>query len=191
MDIPSDPELLKSKRVELETLSDLITKKNEIENEIAAIIHRPALIGHTGEFIASIIFDIQLMESASHRAIDGHFRSGLLAGKSVNIKWYGKQERLLDITPNVIPDFYLVMTGPKSSLVSSRDRVRPWCIEFVYIFQTIDLCNQLSARNSKMGIATSIVKNLWDQAEIFPNSHSSILLLSSVQKELLGFFQQA
>ncbi|WP_442853014.1 hypothetical protein [Bacillus sp. UNC41MFS5] len=56
-------------------------------------------MGHTGEYIASKIFEIELVESTSNKGIDGFF-SGLLSGKSVNIKFYTKQECLLDITPN-------------------------------------------------------------------------------------------
>jgi len=49
-----------------------------------------------GEWIASKVFDIQLEDSAVAKAIDGRFRSGPLAGKTVNIKIYGKREGLLD-----------------------------------------------------------------------------------------------
>jgi hypothetical protein len=176
--------------IELEKLSELIQKKNQIENEIARIIQRPAQIGHVGEYIASIIFDIQLMESASNKAIDGFFRSGLQVGKSVNIKWYGKQEWILDITPNALPDYYLVMTGPKSTQLTSRGGTRPWSIEFVYIFLTSALVNQLSVRRSKIGTATSVPKSLWGQAEIYPDNCSQQLPLTSEQKHFLSLFHE-
>ncbi|MCL4559892.1 MAG: hypothetical protein M1281_04650 [Chloroflexi bacterium] len=174
--------------IKLQKLSELIQEKNQIDNEIAEIIQRPAQIGHVGEFIASIIFDVQLMESASYKAIDGIFRSGLQGGKSVNIKWYGKQEGILDITPNALPDFYLIMTGPRSNQPTSRSGTRPWSIEFVYIFLTSDLVSKLTSRGSKIGIAASIPKSLWDQAEIYPNDCSPMLPLLSEQKHLLSLF---
>ena len=95
-------------------LANLIHNRNKIAEEISLIIDRPAQIGHIGEFIASKIFQITLAESASEKAIDGYFSSGTLQGKSVNIKWYAKRENMLDITPDALPDYYLVMTGPKS-----------------------------------------------------------------------------
>ena len=44
---------------QIERLSQLIREKNLINNKIAAITGRPALTGHTGEYIASVIFNIQ------------------------------------------------------------------------------------------------------------------------------------
>ncbi len=87
----------------LEQLAQWIQKKNQIEAEIARLIGRPAQIGHTGAYIASVIFDIQLVPSASHKAIDGQFRSGPLASRTVNIKWHAKQDFLLDIASNARP----------------------------------------------------------------------------------------
>lgn len=55
----------------IKLLAELIHKKNEIEIEISRLIKRPAFIGHTGEYIASQIFDIQLEESATSRGFDG------------------------------------------------------------------------------------------------------------------------
>ena len=50
-------------------LAKLIKTKNEIEREISAIIERPAIIGHVGEYIASKIFRIQLKQSASNKEL--------------------------------------------------------------------------------------------------------------------------
>jgi len=72
---------------DLEKLASEIAKMNSVGNKISEITQRPATLGHTGEYIASKIFDIELEESASAKGIDGHFRSGSLAGKTVNIKW--------------------------------------------------------------------------------------------------------
>jgi hypothetical protein len=36
--------------------------------------------GHLGEWIASVVFDIELESSASAKGIDGRFRSGPLRG---------------------------------------------------------------------------------------------------------------
>src|SRR4051812_4859198 len=98
----------------LALLADLIRKRNALEQEITAIIGRPASIGHLGEYIAAEIFKIQLSESAVNKGSDGVFTEGPLAGKSVNVKWYGLREAQIDLTPAFAPDYYLVLTGMKS-----------------------------------------------------------------------------
>ena len=83
----------------LEQLADLLSEMNSIGEKISAITQRPATIGHTGEYIAAEIFDIELEETANAKGIDGHFSSGTMAGRTVNIKWYSKLEYMLDINP--------------------------------------------------------------------------------------------
>ena len=141
---------------QLGQLADLIRRKNEIENEIAQIIGRPALVGHVGEYIASVVFGIRLEHSAAQKGIDGKFAHGPLTGKSVNVKWYGKMDGLLDINPKYLADFYLVMAGPKSGPVSSREATRPWVISSVYLFESEDLLRTLNARGVRIGTATSV-----------------------------------
>ena len=92
-------------------LASLIKQRNSIEKQMTSIIGRPGMIGHIGEYIASKVFDITLVESANSKGIDGVFNSGNLIGRSVNIKWYTKDQRMLDINPNGLPDYYLVLTG--------------------------------------------------------------------------------
>ena len=93
-------------------MADLIARRNEIETEIAALTGRPSLPGHLAEWIAAEIFAIDLEASAVARAIDGRFASGPLAGSTVNIKWYGKREGLLDVMEDPSLDYHLVLTGP-------------------------------------------------------------------------------
>jgi len=157
---------------ELDRLSEVLAEMNAIGNRISDITGRPATIGHTGEYIASRIFDIELEESASAKAIDGRFRSGKLAGRTVNIKWYGKLEYMLDITPDELPDFYLVMTGPKNQGAASRGGIRPWVISHVFLFKAEELVRELRARGVKIGTATSVVKHEWEAAEIYPNQRN-------------------
>ena len=119
---------------ELSKLAQLIKQRNQTETEITALIDRPAQIGHTGEYIASKIFNITLQESASFKGSDGFFSTGNLANKSVNIKWYAKLEGILDININSLPDYYLVLAGPAPQKMNSRGEVRPWLINGVYLF---------------------------------------------------------
>jgi hypothetical protein len=76
----------------------LLRKRNEIDAELARLMHRPLTSGHLGEWIAAQVFDIELQASAVAAGVDGHFRSGPLPGRTVNIKWYLKREGALDTT---------------------------------------------------------------------------------------------
>jgi len=172
----------------LNRLAQAIKQKNLADTEIAHIVGRPAERSHAGEYIAAHIFNINLEQSASQKGIDGRFVSGSLATKSVNIKWYGKMDRLLDTSPDSLPDFYLVMTGPKAAAVSSRGAVRPWIISYVYIFDAVRLNGGLKRQGVKIGIATSVRSYLWEMAEIYPVQRNKQLLLSDEQKNLLALF---
>src|SRR5206468_4841832 len=94
---------------DLKRLADLLRRYNAIGDAIAGVIGRPAERGHVGEYIAAHIFNITLEPSARKRAIDGRFITGPLAGRTVNLKWYGKQEGVLDLHARDAPDFYLAL----------------------------------------------------------------------------------
>lgn len=92
----------------LRPLAKLIREKNSIEDEIARLIGRPALVGHVGEWIAGEVFNIELENSANQAGYDGRFKDGVLQGRTVNIKWYPKRDGLLDINESALPDYFLV-----------------------------------------------------------------------------------
>jgi len=171
-------------------LAELIKAKNKIDVQISHLIGRPALVGHVGEYLAARIFDIQLVESASNKAIDGYFCTGLLAGKSVNVKWYPKQDGLLAIKPDSIPDYFLILSGPITPAASSRGTTRPWVIDHVYLFNAIDLIARLRQRGIKFSEATSIIKSLWEAAEIYPRSNNKEYRINSETQKLLKLFQE-
>jgi len=173
---------------DLERLAALIRDRNSIERSIASITGRPALTGHTGEYIAANIFDIQLVESASEKGIDGHFMSGSLAGRSVNIKWYTVRQNLLDLTLESPPDYYLVMTGAKAGALSCRGQVYPATVSSVFLFEWKTLLAALQERQVKLGVATSVAEYLWTGAEIYPEQRNCILVLTSTQHEQLELF---
>ena len=172
----------------LEHLASLIGRRNEIDNEISAIIGRPAHPGHVGEFVASEIFGIDLAESAVQKGIDGHFSSGPLAGKSVNIKKYSTDQGLLDIVLESPPDFYLVLTGLRIPPVSSRGTTQPWTIESVFLFDAASLVQQLRQRVVKIGVATSVRRHQWNEAEIYPSANNRALRLTSDQTSMIRMF---
>ena len=174
---------------DLQELARLVKQLNKVGEKISAVIGRPSIIGHVGEFIASKVFDLALEDNAAAKAIDGHFNSGPLQGKSVNVKWYGKQESLLDITQGSLPDHYLVMTGPKTQPGSSRGAIRPWVVEHVYLFDAPELVRDLKRSGVKIGVATSIRKAYWESAEIYPRRQNRQYCMSESQKELLAMFR--
>ena len=166
---------------DLEKLASEISKMNSIGDKISEITQRPATIGHTGEYIAAEIFDIELEESANAKGIDDHFRSGTLAGRTVNVKWYSKLEYMLDINPDALPDFFLVMTGPKAVEPTSKGGIRPWLIDYVFLFNAAELMIELKARGVKIGIATSVRKHEWQNSEIYPNKRSMVYRMTDDQ----------
>ena len=175
-------------KVNLEHLAILLANRNSIDKEIGDIIGRPALTGHIGEYIAANIFDIALSESASEKSLDGYFQSGKLAGKSVNIKYYTVMGRLLDITPDSLPDYYLVMVGSSVSGESSRDTIYPTDIASVYLFESSPLVAELEERGVKIGVATSVAKHIWDSAELHPEQSNTDLTLSAEQVRKIALF---
>lgn len=173
----------------LDELAALVRQKNAVDGAIAALVGRPALIGHVGEFIAACVFGIDLHHAASKTGSDGHFNSGQLVGRSVNVKWYGKHEGLLDLALKATPHFYLVLTGPKSGAVSSRGGTRPWLIHYAFLFEAQALHRSLEARGVKLGAATSVVASLWDAAELYPTQSCRTLQLSAAQRDALALFR--
>jgi len=174
---------------DLGRLAELLRQKNDIDGAIAAIIGRPALIGHVGEFIAASVFGISLHLAATNVGCDGRFHAGSLAGRSVNVKWYGKHEGLLDLSLKSPPDFYLVLAGPRSGAVSSRGGTRPWLIRHVFLFEAKALHQALAARGVKLGTATSVAATLWQAAEVYPTARNATLRTTTAQREARALFQ--
>ena len=57
-----------SQKDSLAHLAALLRERNRIERLVAETVGRPGERGHVGEFIASVVFDIELHESASAKA---------------------------------------------------------------------------------------------------------------------------
>jgi hypothetical protein len=175
----------------LNRLADLLRRYNEIGDAIAAVIGRPAERGHVGEYIAAHIFGITLEQSARKRAYDGRFTAGALAGHTVNVKWYGKQEGVLDLHARGAPDYYLPLTGPAGFAASSRGATRPWVIQSVYVFDARRLLEDLRARGIKIRTGSSVRQPVWTAAEVYPEPRNTALVLTQEQRDLLGLFGRA
>ena len=173
----------------LQRLAELLHSRNEIDDEIAGLLGRPPTTGALGEFVAAAVFDIVLEHSAVSKGIDGRFRSGPLAGMTVDVKCYGKHEGLLDLpTHDLLPDMHLVLAGPKGAAASSRGTTRPWRIDFVFLFETPRLIEALLQRGVKIGTATSVAAPFWTEAEVYPEARSGLVALTPEQRELLSLF---
>ena len=61
-------------------------------------------------------------------------------------------------------------------------------IESVYLFDVPRLVEALKTRGAKIGVATSVAKQYWEEAEIFPSTNSSQLRLNDEQRTLLEEF---
>lgn len=169
--------------------AELLSKRNAVDAGIAGIMHRPMTSGHLGEWIASQVFDISLEPTATATAIDGRFRSGPLQGRTVNVKWYLKREGLLDMAESDQLDYYLVLTGPPSGAVSSRDATRPWCIEAAFLFDARQLRAEQVGRGVKPGAASSVLQRQWAAAEIYPAAGNSLLEVTAQQADMLSLFR--
>ncbi len=176
---------------DLNRLADLLRRYNAIGDAIAGMIGRPAERGHVGEYIAAHVFNIALERSARKRARDGRFTAGALAGRTVNVKWYGKQEGVLDLHARGAPDYYLALTGAAGSAVSSRGATRPWVIQSVYLFDARRLLEDLRARGVKIRTGSSVRQVLWKAAEVYPEPWSTALTITQEQRDLLGLFGSA
>ncbi len=170
-------------------LAALIKERNRTDAEIAGVIGRPAHPGHIAEFVAAEIFGIELLESASHKGIDGHFVGGPLDGGSVNVKYYSKREGLLDMTLDAPPDFYLALTGPKTAPASSRGTTRPWVVESTFLFSSLQLVRQLRERGVKIGTAASVAGRYWDEAEIYPCAANPAYEMTNDQRRMIEMFK--
>ncbi len=174
---------------QLQRLASLIQQRNRVDGEIAAAIGRPAHAGHIGRFVSAAIFDIQLNESATHHGSSGHFASGPLVGRSVSIRKYSLDQGILDVRPDALPDFFLVLTGARAGAASSRGTTQPWTIESVYLFEAVPLVEQLSARGVKIGVATSVRRHHWDDAEVYPSQNNETLPLTTEQISMIELFR--
>ena len=175
----------------LEQLAPHLVRRNDIDEKISGLIHRPAIRGHIGAWIAHELFGVTLEESAAKRSIDGRFADGPLAGKTVNVKWYGKREGVLDISPDPagVLDYYLVMTGPKAGATTSKDKTRPLVITEVFLFDARALVEQFRVQKRRRGVASFVLKHEWEEAEVYPAA-SARLTLTDAQREALKLFAE-
>ena len=174
---------------DLAELAKLCQHRNAVDAQISAIIGRPALTEHAGEYIACVIFDIAPHASATNKGSDGVFKQHALMNKRVNIKFYPKRENILDInTTDSPPDYYLVLAGPKSAAASSKGATRPWIIASVHLFAHDRIVRLLRSKGLRIGKPSSVSEQHWRDAEIYPASQPGLLPVSEAQRKSLALF---
>lgn len=177
----------------LERLACLLAKRNATDKKITGLIGRPATRGNIGEWIAQAIFGVELEEAATQPGFDGRFADGSLAGKTVNVKWYGERAGVIDINPDAVPDYYLVMTGPKAVEMpaSAWCRSLPLVIAEMFLFDAPELVKRLRTRGVRLGIGTSVRIVEWEEARIYPAAADGApLTIADVQREALKLFAE-
>jgi hypothetical protein len=171
----------------LRALSALLRVRHAIDDEIAALIGTTPTPGHVGEAVAAAVFDIELAASGVNPGFDGVFRSGPLAGRTVNVKAYAERTGLLDISPHPC-DWYLVLMGPPRAS-SEKGRSLPFRVEQVFLFDIVALRASLVAAGVGVGIASSVRKAFWEAARLYPQAASGLpLTLDDRMRGLLGLF---
>lgn len=175
---------------QLRAVAALVRARNALDAEIAAVIDRPALSGHLAEGVAWQVCDVHLEAAANAKGIDGRFGPGApLAEKTVNVKYHGKREGILNTTDYADLDYYLVLSGPKATVMTSKGGTRPWAITHVYLFDAKALHTDQAAHGVKSGIASSVRNDLWDAAEIYPQPNNPAMPLSDEQCAMLALFR--
>ena len=175
----------------LKQLASLLARRNAIDEKITALINHPALRGPIGEWIVQEIFKVTLAKSANQKGFDGRFTCGPLAGQTVNVKWYGKREGLLDINPASVPDNYLVLTGPKAEATTSKGQTRPLVITEVFLFDASPLVDRFKVQKRRLGVAAYVRQHEWEEARVYPKAAlGARLTLTDAQREALKLFAE-
>ena len=171
----------------LAALAGLLHVRHAIDDEIAKLIGQTPTPGHIGEAVAAAIFDIELEASGVDAGYDGTFRSGPLAGHTVNVKAYAERGSLLDISPYPC-NWYLVLMGPPRAS-AEKGRPLPFRIDQVFLFDINRLKEALKAAGVGIGIASSVRKPVWETARLYPVTAPELPLVPDPrQRELLGLF---
>jgi hypothetical protein len=175
---------LENADAQLSALAGLLRERAVIGERIASLIKRAPHAGHVGEFIAARVFDIELHPHAAHPGSDGVFRSGPLASRSVNVKFYSRWDGLLDVPAHHAPDYILVLAGPAAKAGDTGPTSR-CLIASAFLFEYAALV----AVGVKPVVAASVKKALWEEARIYPEAGAkALLVIGDRQQGLLQAF---
>ena len=176
----------------VERLASLMRRRNVIDQEIDGIIGRPVGQGSFGEFVAHSVLGVELHGRSNEEGSDGRFPKVApdpLKSKLVQVKYYTKNDRMLDIRKNDKVDYYLVITAAQLSKPVSPSDHLPWVIGGVYLFDAAALVRQLKQCGIKIGTGTSVRKEYWEDAEIYPRANP-MFALTPEQRNMLKLFDK-
>lgn len=165
----------------------LLAERDRLDAQLAALVGRPSSVGALGEWIAGLVFDINLEQAGNKRGYDGRFTGAPRPGATVNVKWYGRRD-VLDLTPAHLPDFYLVLAGPPGAASSSRGTHVPFRIEGAYLFEAPRIVATLRERGVGVGTGSSVRVSDWEAARIHPARPTSPWELTAEQHRRLDLF---
>jgi hypothetical protein len=169
-------------------LAELLRARNTVESNIANLLGTGASLSTVGEYIAAAIFGITLISSTHHNEFTGIFANSPLTGKTVDVQWYPRREGFLNVHTDPLPDYILVLAGPKQESSTARALVNPWLITSVHLFEGHGLLTALRERGVQIGFHTSVINSLWERSEIFPLQHNAVLVLTDEQRQALKLF---
>lgn len=170
---------------QLRKLAGLLEERDQVDKQIAEFLQRAPSLGNIGEFIASRVFDVELAPIAVQAGYDGRFRSGPLAGATVNVKAYGDAYGGIDISAHPC-DYYLVLSGPRKPWPAGEHR---WRIAAVYLFDAKLLLPDLQSRSIQVGVNTSIRTADLASAQLYPiEAPGSPIYLTVEQRAELALF---
>ena len=185
---------------ELKQLAPLISQWDMARRSIAALIEESTSIGELGEAIAFSIFDMEPARRGQP-GHDGHFRSGPLATKAINVKTYNSFNWTIDFDPLARHpvDYYLVLAGlPQSSTKASPGSYQKlFAIERVFLLSHQVVLEGVAASYEARGARFvadnnpySLRQEYWLPTEIWPalNNPCPPLVLTIQQRELLALF---
>lgn len=172
----------------LSRLAELLRARNTVESNIANLLGTPVNLNTVGACIAANILGIRLSSTTPSNVFTGTFTVAHLAGKAVDVQWYPRREGSMHVHSDPPPDYYLILAGPKQESSTTRALVNPWIIASVHLFDGHTLLNIVRERRVQIGSRTSVISQLWEQAEIFPIQRNPLLPLTPEQRQLLQLF---
>lgn len=104
------------------------------------------------------------------------------------MKFHSVNEHLINLSKKASEDVYLlVFTGAYEPASSSRGKNRPFRITNAYLFHEKKLCDDLKKQKRKVGVGTSLKREYWNKAEIYPENKVNRNI--GMKREFLEMFE--
>ena len=127
-----------------------------------------------------------LMQVRQHT--ESTLRQYALADTAIALGWAPRDAEGIDRDLGLSGTSAAHRAGFRELAGSSRGSTRPWCIQAVYLFEARQLRSEQIARGVRRGVASSVIKQQWEAAEIYPSASNPGLPVTSQQAEQLRLF---